>query len=126
MSQPTTRKTSMGRRKGPSDALALLGLAHRAGAVARGADATRKTIRKGKARLVVMAEDASPAQLAKILKTMEQRSFPRGYVPSRAELGAALGAGPLSAVAVTNGSFASQISRALQSVDEPLVEPRSK
>ena len=116
----------MSRGNRPPDALGLLGLAQRAGAVARGADATRRAIQKGKARLVVMAEDASPAQLQKILKAMTERYPPRGYVPDRAQLGDALGAGPLSAVAVTNASFARQILRALQSVDEPIVEPKSR
>lgn len=116
----------MSRGKRPPDVLRLLGLAHRAGAVARGGEATRKAIRAGQARLVVMAEDASPVQLEKILKTLSRRSLARGYVPSQALLGSALGAGPLSAVAVTNASFATELSRALQSADESLVEPKSR
>jgi len=103
----------MKRRSGPSEVLALLGLAQRAGAVARGSGATRRAILKGEARLVVFARDASAVQVDKILKTMRDRPLRKGYVPSRSSLGAALGAGPLSAIAVTNASFANQVFRAL-------------
>lgn len=116
----------MSRRSKPSSVLSLLGLAQRAGAVVRGGEATRKAIQKGQARLVVMAEDASPAQLEKILKTMTQRSLPGGYVPSRAQLGDALGAGPLSAVAITKASFATQVSQAMRSAGESFVDPKSR
>lgn len=116
----------MRQRSGASEGLALLGLAQRAGAVARGTDATRRAIERGEARLVVLAEDASPAQLEKILKSMARRSLPRGYVPSRAELGAALGAGPLSAVAVTKALLAARIARVLEAADPRTAESKSE
>jgi len=93
-----------------------LGLAQRAGAVARGTEATRRAIRKGEARLVVLAADASRVQLDKIEKANHARRLRTVSVPTRAELGAALGAGPLSAVAVTQASFAKQVGNTLAAV----------
>lgn len=114
------------RGKRPAEGLALLGLAQRAGAVARGGEATRRAIRKGEARLVVLAEDASRTQLDKILKTMKGRSVDRRFVPSGSQLGAALGVAPLSAVAVTKRAFARQLARTLESDGGTAVSTHSK
>ena len=57
----------MKKRHRVPEALQILGLARRAGAVASGTDATRRSIRQGDARLVLMAEDASPARLGHAL-----------------------------------------------------------
>ena len=91
------------------EALSLLGLAMRAGAVARGTEATRRAIQDGSASLVVLAEDASVVQRQKVLRLLEHRGTPRAYVGSRADLGAAIGSGPVSAIAVTTESFAEQV-----------------
>lgn len=104
------------------EALQILGLARRAGAVASGTDATRRSIRQGDARLVLMAEDASPAQLDKIKRTMRDRMVPQVFLGDRATLGAAIGRAPVAAVAVTDASLAGRL---LESVDgEILVEGR--
>ena len=79
--------------KGRPEVFRLLGLARRAGAVAPGTDATRRAIRRGEARLVLMAGDASRVQLDKI----------------RATLGAAIGKAPVAAVAVTDESLATRL-----------------
>jgi len=87
-------------------ALALLGIAQRAGAVVKGTDATRRALRKGEARLVVLAEDGSETQLKKVLPLARNRGVPSKIVGDRAELGAAVGSGPLTVVGVTQPSFA--------------------
>lgn len=87
----------------------LLGLARRAGAVAPGTDAVRQAVRDGHARVVLLAVDASPAQLDKIARTMNERSIPMARLGDRAMLGAAVGLAPLSAVAVTNASLAERV-----------------
>ena len=92
-------------------AFALLGLAQRAGAVERGVDATRRAVRDGRARLVLIAEDASEAQVKKIAGLLEHRSVPQRQVGGQEDLGAALGAGPLSAVAITLQNFAAPMLR---------------
>jgi len=91
------------------EALSLLGLAMRAGAIARGTDATRRAIQDGSASLVVLAEDASMVQRQKVLGLLEHRGTPRAYLGDRADLGAAIGSGPVSAIAVTRKSFAEQV-----------------
>jgi ribosomal protein L7Ae-like RNA K-turn-binding protein len=63
--------------------------------------------------LVVFAEDGSDTQRRKILPLAEARGVPTETLGSRSELGAALGSGPLSAVAVTRSSFAKQLMQRL-------------
>ena len=99
--------------------LRLLGLAHRAGAVAPGTDAVRRAIREGEAHLVLMAGDASSVQLDKVRSTLKNRTIPQAVLGDRNTLGAAVGLAPLSAVAVTNASLADQLVAELErSVDE--------
>ncbi len=99
----------MGTSNEGSDALELLGLAQRAGAVERGMDAARRAVREGRARLVLIADDASATQLKKIMGLLEHRPVPRRRVSDRVALGAALGAPPLSAVAITQRRFAESL-----------------
>lgn len=87
----------------------LLGLARRAGALERGTGATQRAVRDGRARLVLLAQDASEVQLDKVLRLLRHRDTPRVTLGSRVELGAAVGSAPLSAVAVTDENFASQL-----------------
>lgn len=96
-----------------AEALRLLGLAQRAGAVVAGLDSARRSVRLGEARLVLKATDASRVQLSKIEGTLGDRSIPQGYLGDRAALGAAVGRGPVSAVAVTQASFADELARRL-------------
>jgi len=99
----------MTRGERAEEALRLLGLARRAGSVAPGTDAARRAAREGEARLILMAGDASGVQLEKIRSVLRHRPIPWGTLGDRATLGAALGRGPLSAVAVTAESFARAI-----------------
>lgn len=94
-------------------ALEFLGLARRAGATVHGTAATRDAIRSGRARLVVMAEDASKTQKEKVERLLRHRSVPSRVLGSRNELGRALGTGPLSAVAVTDPSIAKALEERL-------------
>lgn len=103
----------MANGSGRARTLELLGLAQRAGTVDRGVDATRRAVREGRARLVLIAEDASVAQLKKITGLLEHRPVPRHVAGGRDELGAALGAPPLSAVAITRRDFAELMLRHL-------------
>ena len=92
----------------------LLGLARRAGAIVPGTAAVREAVREGRARLVVLAADASPAQLDKVERTLAGNPAPRVSFGDRSGLGAALGKRPVSAVAVTHPAFARQIVAELQ------------
>ena len=99
--------------KGRPEVFRLLGLARRAGAVASGTDATRRSIRRGEARLVLMAGDASSVQLDKIRKELSNRPIPQVILGDRATLGVAIGKAPVAAVAVTNESLAARLLRDL-------------
>ena len=92
-----------------TEILRLLGLARRAGLVVFGTEAVRGAIRQGEARLVLMAGDASALQLDKVRRTLVNRPIPQARLGDRAMLGAAVGRGPVSAVAVTGASFADEV-----------------
>jgi ribosomal protein L7Ae-like RNA K-turn-binding protein len=99
---------------GRPEVFRLLGLARRAGEVAPGTDAARRSIRQGEARLVLMAEDASSVQLDKVRKAIGARPVPQAILGDRATLGAAVGLGPISAIAVTDESLAVALSERMQ------------
>lgn len=101
-----------------ASAFRLLGLARRAGAVAPGTDATRRSIRRGEARLILMARDASSVQMDKIRKLIVKRPIPQAVLGDRATLGAAIGKGPTSAIAVTDESFAKLLLDDLEAASE--------
>lgn len=105
------------RKSGKAEALSLLGLARRAGSVVKGTELTRRALRNGEVCLVLLAEDASRSQLEKVLGLLRHGSVPYRMVEDQAGLGAAVGSGPLSAVAVTRASFAEQIARRLDRDD---------
>jgi ribosomal protein L7Ae-like RNA K-turn-binding protein len=96
------------------DAFRLLGLARRAGAVVHGIDQARRALQEGRARLILMAADASGVQLEKIRRLLDNRSIPQARLGDRATLGAAIGTGPVSAVAVTVATFAEELQRVLE------------
>lgn len=109
----------MSRSRPKSEALALLGLARRAGGAIPGTAATRRALRAGQARLVLTAGDASPTQLKKVLGLLRNRSVPHRVVADRSTLGTALGTPPVSTVAVTNPSLARQILEELSARQRP-------
>lgn len=91
------------------DALALLGLAHRAGAVAVGTEACRRALREGAACLVLLASDAAEGQIGKVRNLARHRGVRQREVADRRRLGAAVGRPPTTAVAVTERSFAQEL-----------------
>lgn len=90
-------------------ALALLGIARRAGALERGTGSTQRAVRDGRARLVLLAADASDVQTERVLRLLRHRDTPRMTLGSRHELGAAVGAALISAVAVTEAGLAGRL-----------------
>jgi len=103
------KKTKRTRTSGNAEALALLGLAQRAGAVAKGTEATRRALQRAEARLVVLAKDGSEAQREKVLPLARARGVPWEILGTRQELGDAVGSGLLSALAVTRGDLVLEI-----------------
>ncbi len=100
----------------------LLGLARRAGGVVPGTEATRQAIRDGEARLVLLAADASIAQIEKVQRTLAGRpEVPHAVIGDRGALGAALGQAPVTAVAVTHAALAERMRAELEGSGSVLV-----
>lgn len=89
--------------------------------MAPGTDAARRAVRNGEARFILMAGDASDVQLDKIRQLLKNRAVPWEILGDRTTLGAAVGRGPVSAVAITAPSFAEALQRVLENgrVGEP-------
>jgi ribosomal protein L7Ae-like RNA K-turn-binding protein len=103
-----------------AEALGLLGLARRAGALALGTQEARRLLASGRIRLILFAADASHKQLDKVRGLAEGRGVPVRWVSRRIVMGKAVGAGPLSVVGIREGSFAEQLLRGLPA--EPSVQ----
>ncbi|HEX6307923.1 MAG TPA: ribosomal L7Ae/L30e/S12e/Gadd45 family protein [Longimicrobiales bacterium] len=93
----------------PDRALALLGMATRAGAVMPGTERVREAARAGTLRLAVIAADASGNSRGKLLPLLAARGISHVIRFERSELGAAVGRGPLSAVGVVDGALAARL-----------------
>lgn len=66
--------------------------ARQTGKVRKGTNETTKAIERGVAKLVVIAEDVEPPEVVAHLPILcEERSVPYVYVPSKAQMGPALG-----------------------------------
>lgn len=113
------------RRTRKTDLLAMLGLAQRAGVLVRGTGAVRDAVRSGKARFVLFARDASPAQIEKVKGLLRHGSLPWGVFGTQDELGHAVGAAPLSAIAVTRKAFAERLQAGVAAVSGPGSGPGS-
>jgi ribosomal protein L7Ae-like RNA K-turn-binding protein len=83
----------------------LIGLAQRAGKLASGEGMVETTIRKGKAKMLILAEDAS-ANTSKMFRnmavTMQVPLFVHG---TKLELGEAIGKSHRSAIAIMDMNF---------------------
>lgn len=86
--------------------LDLLGLAARARGLVHGTDLVRRAVREGGVAAVLLAADSSPTQRDKLVPLLEARGVAHVSCLSRDAVGAALGRGPVSAVGITNESFA--------------------
>jgi len=104
--------------------LKFLGLAARAGKADSGGDAVEAALRKGKAELLLIAEDISRNSLDSILSAAKVYESKRG-VPvacfsfsDKESLGKALGKADRSAVAVTDTGFAAKLEEMLEGYKE--------
>ncbi len=67
-------------------------LARDTGRVRKGTNEVTKVVERGEAKLVILAEDVNPPEiLAHIPLLCEEREVPYAYVPSKQELGGAVG-----------------------------------
>lgn len=90
-----------------------LGLAMRSGNLASGEFATETAIRQGKARLVIVAEDASANTKKKFRNSCSYYKVPIAVFGKKEDLGHAIGKEFRASLAVLDQGFASSISKNL-------------
>ncbi|MFN8176453.1 MAG: L7Ae/L30e/S12e/Gadd45 family ribosomal protein [bacterium] len=95
----------------------LLGLARRAALLSIGSRETRTALRRGEIRLVLLAEDASPRDRARLERVAEEEGVPARTVESRASLGAAIGAGDVTVVGVRDRGMAEALEARLAGIE---------
>jgi len=89
-----------------SGLLGLIGLGYRGRRVTVGVDGVRKELQAGKCWCVVVAEDASPRAVDKVVRLAAAKGVPLLPGPSAAAIGAQLGKPPVMAVGVRDRALA--------------------
>ncbi len=92
-----------------SGLLGLLGLGLRGRRVVVGVDAVRRELQGGKLWCVVLAEDASPRAVDKVVRLASAKGVPILTGPRAAAVGAQLGKPPVMAVGVRDRALADGI-----------------
>ncbi len=95
-------------------AYAILGLAMKAGKVASGEFATEKSVKGGKAWLVLVSEDASDNTKKRFSDMCEFYGVPRYFLGTKEELGHTIGKAMRSSLAITDENFAELIVKSLE------------
>jgi ribosomal protein L7Ae-like RNA K-turn-binding protein len=89
-----------------SGLLGLIGLGHRGRRIIVGVDGVRRELQAGKCWCVVVAEDASPRAVEKVVRLAAAKGVPLLPGPSAAAIGAQLGKPPVMAVGVRDRALA--------------------
>ena len=97
--------------------LSFIGLCMRAGKLQAGDGKTTDAVRKNKAYLVLMSDDASENTVKKYRNMCEGRNVPILTICGRDELGAAIGREFAVTAAVTDKGFAGRIIELAERVD---------
>jgi ribosomal protein L7Ae-like RNA K-turn-binding protein len=92
-----------------SGLLGLLGLGQRGRLLVVGVDAVRDQVKAGAVWCVVVADDASPRAVDKVVRLAVARQVPLIAGPSAAAIGAQLGKPPVMAVGVRDRALADGI-----------------
>jgi len=114
------------RRDPRAEARGLLGLARRAGGLVHGVDAVRRSLNAGEVELVILAEDAAPGQIQKVLGLLRHHPVNTRWVAGQIWLGEALGTSGVSAVGITHRSFADSLLRVLPAGRRDAVQPEEE
>ena len=93
--------------------LSFLGLAHRAGQVASGADAVSAASGKSKVCLFIAADDSAEGTFRLLSRLSGDKNIPLYRFSSKGKLGKQLGKRDRAVVAVTDKNFAEQLVRLL-------------
>jgi ribosomal protein L7Ae-like RNA K-turn-binding protein len=87
----------------------LLGLGRRARTVTVGSRETRKAVRRGEIRLVLLASDGSARDRERLVRLTDESRVPRRTVATREELGSWVGEGPVSVVGLLDPHLAAAV-----------------
>ncbi|NLX64277.1 MAG: 50S ribosomal protein L7ae [Clostridiaceae bacterium] len=87
----------------------FIGLAKKAGAVIAGEGLTEMSLKKGKACLVIITEDASHNTRKKVETALYNRDIPLIKFGHKEKMGQTLGKSLLSVISVTDRGFADRI-----------------
>lgn len=92
-----------------SDPFHLLGLARRAGRLAAGHEAVERAVVTGRARLVLVAGDASAASRERFRRLAEAHGVDFRVCGSKEELGRAVGSAPKAVLAILDAGLAARV-----------------
>lgn len=96
---------------------ALLGLAMKAGKIASGEFSTEKAIKSGKAKLVLVAEDASASTKKSFSDSCRYYQVPFAVYGSKEELGHCIGKQMRASLAVTEAGLGCEIAEKIKMQD---------
>ncbi len=111
-------------RSPDTEALALIGIAARAGAIVFGTQRVREASRDGLLHLAIIATDAAANSVDRVVPALQARGVPVAAAFDRDRLGAAIGRAPVSAIGVTDGNLARRLNGMLDQGSE--IEPRRR
>lgn len=95
-------------------AVGMIGLARRAGKLIYGSDAAEKAVRSGKAKLVIMAEDATERTKKLMVNKCKSFGVPLYCFMNAEDLGRHFGKSDISVLAVSDKNFAGAIENLLK------------
>ncbi len=109
-------------------ALEAVRLSRQSGTVRKGVNEVTKSVERGLASLVVMAEDVEPQEiLMHIPKLCDQKKITYSYVPTKLDLGKAVGINvPCSAVAIEKAGEAESAIKSIAGMTTGKVQPEEK
>jgi ribosomal protein L7Ae-like RNA K-turn-binding protein len=99
-----------------SGILGLLGLGYRGRLVVVGVEAVRAELQAGRAQCVVLADDASPRAVEKLVRLAKAKRVPLVAGPPAAAIGEQFGKPPVMAVGVRDRGLADGIVRSAPAV----------
>lgn len=97
-----------------------IGIAQRAGKIAAGDMLAREAVRKGKACLLVVAEDAAP-QVRQELESLAGNDIPVLFWPDMIDLGRLVGKSRRGALAVLDSGLAKAMLQVLEAAPVPIL-----
>jgi len=98
--------------------LGLLGLGLRAGHLVVGVDGVRRSLQSGQVRCVVLAADASPRALEKVVRLARAQGIPLVPGPAAELIGRQLGRPPVMVAGVRDRALADGLGRLAREVPE--------